>query len=146
MAPWTTAQIPDQTGRVVIVTGANSGIGRVAARELARAGADVTLACRSEDKAQEALSAIRRAVPGARVTFAPLDLAALSSVEAFARDFHAGHDRLDLLVNNAGVMAPPRRTTADGFELQFGTNHLGHFALTAQIGRASCRERVYSSV
>ena len=133
MAKWTADDIPDQTGRVVIVTGANSGIGLVAARELARAGATVVLACRNSDKAQAALESIRRSVTGARVETGRLDLSALASVSDFAREFGSGHDRLDLLINNAGVMATPKRSTEDGFELQFGTNHLGHFALTAQL-------------
>jgi NAD(P)-dependent dehydrogenase (short-subunit alcohol dehydrogenase family) len=130
---WTAEDIPDQRGRTAIVTGANSGIGLSAARELARAGASVTLACRNLDKGQAAFEAIKRAAPDAAVHLAELDLASLSSVERFAGNYADGHERLDMLINNAGVMAPPRRLTADGFELQFGTNHLGHFALTARL-------------
>jgi len=117
----------------VIVTGANSGIGLVAARELARAGAQVVLACRDTDKGSAAARDIAAEVPAARVEVSLLDLASLASVRQFAEAFRAGHAALDLLINNAGVMASPRRLTTDGFELQFGTNHLGHFALTALL-------------
>lgn len=130
---WTAGQIPDQQGRVAIVTGANSGIGFIAARELARAGARVVLACRNTEKAAAAARDIAAYAPGARVSVEALDLGSLASVRAFAERFTTSNERLDLLINNAGVMAPPRRTTADGFELQFGTNHLGHFALTALL-------------
>jgi NAD(P)-dependent dehydrogenase (short-subunit alcohol dehydrogenase family) len=130
---WTAADIPDQSGRVAIVTGANSGLGLATARELARAGASVTLACRTEEKARGALHSIRNQVPGAELTIARLDLADLSSVRAFAESFVAPGFALDLLINNAGIMAAPRRLTADGFESQFGTNHLGHFALTGLL-------------
>jgi NAD(P)-dependent dehydrogenase (short-subunit alcohol dehydrogenase family) len=127
---WTAADIPDQTGRTVVVTGANSGLGAAIVRELARAGATVIMACRNTEKGERAASAIRGQVPEATLEVRPLDLAELSSV----RDFAAGHqDGLDLLVNNAGIMAPPRRTTKDGFESQIGTNHLGHFALTGLL-------------
>jgi NAD(P)-dependent dehydrogenase (short-subunit alcohol dehydrogenase family) len=112
------------------VTGANSGIGLIAARELARAGAHVILACRDVAKGDAAARDIGGAVSGADVEVGELDLASLASVRAFAEGFRAKGTGLDLLINNAGVMAPPRRETADGFELQFGTNHLGHFALT----------------
>ena len=128
--PWSAADIPDQSGRRAIVTGANSGLGLVTARELARHGAAVVLACRDPRKGEAALLAIRDAVPGADVRLASLDLGSLAAVRAFA----AGMDEpLDLLINNAGVMAPPRRETTDGFELQLGTNHLGHFALTGLL-------------
>jgi len=127
---WSAADIPDQTGRGAIVTGANSGIGLVAARELARHGAAVVLACRNQAKGEAALAEVRAAAPEADVTLATLDLADLASVRAFAA---ARTAPLDLLVNNAGLMAPPRRTTKDGFELQLGTNHLGHFALTGLL-------------
>jgi len=138
---WTTAQIPDQHGRTAIVTGANSGLGLVVARELARKGASVVMACRNMDKGETAVGEIRAQVPDAQLELSELDLASLSSVEAFAERFGASYDGLDLLINNAGVMAPPRRETADGFELQFGTNHLGHFALTGRlIGRMEGRE------
>jgi NAD(P)-dependent dehydrogenase (short-subunit alcohol dehydrogenase family) len=138
---WTVERIPDQSGRLAIVTGANSGLGFVTAQELARAGAHVVLACRNAAKGEAACEAIERSAPGAQVQLEVLDLAGLDSVRSFADRFHAAHDGLDLLINNAGVMAPPRRQTADGFELQFGTNHLGHFALTALlIGAMEGRE------
>jgi NAD(P)-dependent dehydrogenase (short-subunit alcohol dehydrogenase family) len=129
--PWTASNIPDQHDRLAIVTGANSGIGLVTARELARAGARVIMACRDIDKGDNAAAAIRADVAGAQVEVRALDLASLDSVRHFAD--HYSEPRLDLLINNAGVMAPPKRTTADGFELQFGTNHLGHFALTGLL-------------
>jgi NAD(P)-dependent dehydrogenase (short-subunit alcohol dehydrogenase family) len=138
---WTAEQIPDQAGRTAVVTGANSGLGLVAARELARAGADVVLACRDTAKGTAAAEAIRSAAPGAAVAVEELDLSSLASVRAFAERFAGGHESLDLLINNAGVMAPPRRETADGFELQLGTNHLGHFALAGLLlGRMQGRE------
>jgi NAD(P)-dependent dehydrogenase (short-subunit alcohol dehydrogenase family) len=127
---WSAADIPDQRGRRAVVTGANSGLGLVIARELARRGAAVVLACRNPAKGEAALAGVRAAAPDADVELGALDLASLESVRAFA----AAQDApVDLLVNNAGVMAPPRRTTADGFELQLGTNHLGHFALTGLL-------------
>ena len=125
---WSTADIPDQTGRRAIVTGANGGLGLIAARELAHKGASVVLACRNMQKGEIALAEVRAA--GGDAELAPLDLGNLASVRGFA----ASQERpLDLLVNNAGVMAPPRSQTADGFELQLGTNHLGHFALTGLL-------------
>jgi NAD(P)-dependent dehydrogenase (short-subunit alcohol dehydrogenase family) len=130
---WTTADIPDQSGRIAVVTGSNSGLGTVTARELARAGATVIIACRNTDKGDQAASSIRAAVPAAELEVVRLDLADLSSVRDFAQQIGAERERLDLLVNNAGVMAPPRRLTADGFESQLGTNHLGHFALTGLL-------------
>jgi NAD(P)-dependent dehydrogenase (short-subunit alcohol dehydrogenase family) len=129
MAEWTPAEIPDQSGRVAVVTGSNSGLGLVTARELARAGATVVLAAR-QGKAAGAESEIRSAAGDAQLDPRELDLADLDSVRAFAAEVGDAHPRIDLLVNNAGVMMPPRSTTADGFELQLGTNHLGHFALT----------------
>ena len=114
---WTAEQIPDQSGRTAVVTGANSGLGLSTARELARAGAHVVLACRNLEKGEAA----RREV-GSDAELEQLDLASLESVKAFAERFLASHDGLDLLINNAGLMAPPRGVTADGFELQFGTN------------------------
>jgi NAD(P)-dependent dehydrogenase (short-subunit alcohol dehydrogenase family) len=131
MTGWTTADIPDLTDRTAVVTGANSGLGYVTARELARKGARVVLACRSEARGSGAVERIGREVPGARVELRLLDLGDLASVRGFARALP--YDRLDLLVNNAGVMALPYGTTADGFETQFGVNHLGHFALTALL-------------
>ncbi|MFI6942849.1 oxidoreductase [Streptomyces sp. NPDC050418] len=131
MTAWTTRDIPDQSGRTAVVTGANSGIGLAAARELARRGARVVLACRSEARGREAVARITADIPSAEAEFAPLDLADLSSVRDFAGAF-AG-EQLDLLINNAGVMALPYGRTADGFETQFGVNHLGHFALTGLL-------------
>jgi NAD(P)-dependent dehydrogenase (short-subunit alcohol dehydrogenase family) len=122
--------MPDQHGRVAIVTGANSGLGAAIARELARAGATVIMAVRNPEKGERAASDIRRHVPDAALELRELDLSDLASVRAFASR-HQG--RLDLLINNAGIMAPPRRETKDGFESQFGTNHLGHFALTGLL-------------
>lgn len=134
MGKWTTANIPRQDGKLAIVTGANSGIGLHAARELARSGCSVILACRSAEKAAAAKQRIEQETPGASVIATVLDVANLASVRSYAAAFvaHSGH--LDLLINNAGVMAlPTRRMTPDGFELQFGTNHLGHFALTGLL-------------
>ena len=128
---WTAADIPDQSGRVAVVTGANSGLGLATSRELARAGAEVIMACRNLDKGEAAAEEVRAAASGGEVRLEQLDLADLSSVEAFAQRI-SGHP-LDLLINNAGLMAPPRRLTADGFESQIGTNHLGHFALTGRL-------------
>ncbi len=128
---WTAEDIPDQSGRTAVVTGANSGLGAITARELARKGAAVVLACRNTEKGEQAAASIRDAAPGAAVEVAKLDLADLNSVHAFAEGLE--HDRLDLLVNNAGLMAIPRRETKDGFEMQLGTNHLGHFALTGLL-------------
>lgn len=128
---WNASDIPDQSGRTAVVTGANSGIGLITARELARRGARVVLACRDESRGRAAAARIRSAVRDADAEFAPLDLADLASVREFATA-HAP-DRIDLLINNAGVMALPYGRTADGFELQFGVNHLGHHALTAQL-------------
>ena len=147
---WDVADIPDQTGRVAIVTGANSGLGLVTARELARAGARVVLACRNLDKGHAAVGQIRAAVPEAQLQLEELDLASLASVRGFSERFNATHDGLELLINNAGVMGTPRRRTADGFELQFGTNHLGHFALTTALletmeGREDARVVTLSS-
>ncbi len=136
---WTAAQIPDQSGRAAVVTGANSGLGLVTARELARAGASVVLACRNLEKGERALSELRAAAPPAQARLEPLDLADLRSVRAFAQRLSAEQQSLDLLINNAGVMAPPRRLTADGFESQLGTNHLGHFALTGLLLGLLCR-------
>jgi NAD(P)-dependent dehydrogenase (short-subunit alcohol dehydrogenase family) len=130
MAGWDAGDIPDQSGRIAVVTGANSGLGLVTARELARHGALVVLACRNMEKGRAAHAEVAAAASGAEPELEELDLASLDSVRAFVDRFRAKHDGLDLLVNNAGVMAAPRRHTADGFELHFGTNHLGHFALT----------------
>ncbi len=130
---WTAADIPEQGGRLAVITGANSGIGYEAARELARKGARVILAVRSQDKGRTAADAIRRETSGASVEVQPLDLSNLASVRSFAEALLAREPALPLLINNAGVMALPYRRTADGFEMQFGTNHLGHYALTGLL-------------
>ena len=130
---WSREDIPDQSGRVAIVTGANAGIGRETARELARQGAQVVLACRNEDKAEAAIDDIEDGIPDARVAFMRLDLEDLEQVRAFSAAAHDRFDRLDLLINNAGVMIPPAGKTKQGFELQIGVNHLGHFALTGLL-------------
>ena len=130
---WNIEQIDDQSGRVAIVTGSNSGIGFETAKALALRGARVVLACRSEDKGRAAVEAIEAAGPSGSVELGLLDLSSLDSVRAFAESFLDENERLDLLINNAGVMMPPASRTADGFELQFGTNHLGHFALTGLL-------------
>jgi NAD(P)-dependent dehydrogenase (short-subunit alcohol dehydrogenase family) len=130
---WTADQIPDQSGRTAIVTGANSGLGLVTARELARAGANVVLACRNLAKADAACGRILDAVPAAELEVRELDLSSLDSVRGFASDYRDEVGALDLLINNAGLMAPPRKESADGYELQFATNHLGHFALTGLL-------------
>lgn len=131
MGGWTARDIPGLRGRRAIVTGANSGIGYHTALQLARHGASVVLACRSAGRGRAAYDRMKAAAPDADLVLGSLDLADLSSVRTFA-DRHGGAP-LDLLVNNAGVMALPRRSTADGFETQFGTNHLGHFALTGLL-------------
>lgn len=126
--------IPSQAGRLAIVTGANSGIGYFTALELARAGAEVVLACRSAAKGEAAAARMQAELGGAKGVFEPLDLASLASVRDFAGRMKARHGSLDLLINNAGLMAlPHRETTADGFEMQIGVNFLGHFALTALL-------------
>src|ERR1017187_10698963 len=133
MAHWSIRDMPHLSGQTVLVTGANSGLGYETALALATAGADVVLACRDEKKGSEAVDRIRRTAPAAQVVLANLDLADQSSIRDFAAKFNAAHRGLNILVNNAGVMAIPRRETADGFEMQFGTNHLGHFALTGLL-------------
>ena len=130
---WTAADIPDQTGRIAVVTGANTGLGFETAKALAAGGANVVLAVRNVDKGKDAATRIAADSPGADVAVQPLDLSSLDSVRAAAGDLRASHERIDLLINNAGVMYTPRGRTADGFELQFGTNHLGHFALTGLL-------------
>jgi NAD(P)-dependent dehydrogenase (short-subunit alcohol dehydrogenase family) len=133
MTKWTAADIPDQTARTVLITGSNSGLGLRSAEALARAGARVLLACRNPAKAAEALTAVEACATTAAPSVVPLDLADLASVEAAADEVGRRVDRLDVLMNNAGVMAVPLSRTADGFEMQFGTNHLGHFALTGRL-------------
>jgi NAD(P)-dependent dehydrogenase (short-subunit alcohol dehydrogenase family) len=138
-AEWTADKIESQYGRTVIITGGGSGLGLIVARELAGAGARVVIASRDAKKLLQATDSIKAEHPKAIVEAAELDLANLASVRAFAKSFLASHDRLDVLINNAGVMAAPYRKTADGFELQFGTNHLGHFALTGLLMPALSR-------
>ncbi|BBX10140.1 SDR family NAD(P)-dependent oxidoreductase [Mycolicibacterium aichiense] len=133
MAPWTSADIPDQTGRTVVITGANTGLGYETARALAAKGAHVVLAVRNLDKGKAAADLVVRRYPGADVSVQELDLTSLASIRAAADELRARHDRIDLLINNAGVMMTPKQTTQDGFELQFGTNHLGHFAFTGLL-------------
>jgi NAD(P)-dependent dehydrogenase (short-subunit alcohol dehydrogenase family) len=145
MSGWNTSDIPSQSGRVAVVTGANSGLGLVTARELARAGATVVMGCRDTGRGTAALKRVRDEVPGADVSLESLDLASLASVRGFAKRVGSAYDGIDLLVNNAGVMAIPRATTADGFEMQLGTNHLGHFALTGLL-LPSMRDRAGSRV
>ena len=133
MAKWTASDIPDQTGRVAVVTGANTGLGYETAAALADHGAHVVLAVRNLDKGKDAAARITAQSPGADVALQELDLTSLDSVRAAAQQLRSDHDRIDLLINNAGVMYPPKATTKDGFELQFGTNHLGHFAFTGLL-------------
>ena len=134
MASWTAANIPDLAGRTAVVTGANSGLGFATARALAEHGATVVVACRDEGRCAAAVARLREALPTERLEPMLLDLADFDSVSAFSRRVKDQFGALDILVNNAGVMAPPKRlVTAQGFELQFGTNHLGHFALTAHL-------------
>ncbi|OBB82751.1 short-chain dehydrogenase [Mycobacterium colombiense] len=133
MAKWTTADIPDQTGRVAVITGANTGLGYETALALADHGAHVVLAVRNLDKGKDAAARITAQSPHADVALAELDLTSLASVRAAAEQLRSAHDRIDLLINNAGVMYTPKSNTKDGFELQFGTNHLGHFAFTGLL-------------
>ncbi|HLM05432.1 MAG TPA: oxidoreductase [Blastococcus sp.] len=130
---WTPADIPDLTGRTAVVTGANGGLGLVTAHELAAKGAHVVLAARDQAKAAAAEQQIRTRSPQASTEIVPLDLGSLDSVATAAEAINGKHDTIDLLVNNAGLMAMPERRTADGFEMQLGVDHLGHFALTAHL-------------
>jgi NAD(P)-dependent dehydrogenase (short-subunit alcohol dehydrogenase family) len=130
---WSEADVPNQSGRIAIVTGANTGIGYHTAAVLAQCGAHVVLAVRNLEKGNAALARIVAAQPQADVTLAELDLSSLDSVRAAAGTLRANYPRIDLLINNAGVMWTPKQVTADGFEMQFGTNHLGHFALTGLL-------------
>ena len=132
-AKWTSDEVPVQQGRLAVVTGANTGLGFETARVLAARGASVVLAVRDTEKGKAAAARIAGTAPGADVTVQPLDLASLESVRAAAGELRARHPAIDLLINNAGVMFPPKQTTVDGFELQFGTNHLGPFALTGLL-------------
>jgi len=130
---WTPAAIPDLSGKVALVTGANSGLGYYTAMHLGKNGAHVVITTRSEEKGAQALESLRNDAPNGHFEHIEMDLSDLESVRIAAAQFTAGHDQLHILMNNAGVMAPPRRETAQGFELQFGVNHLGHFALTALL-------------
>jgi NAD(P)-dependent dehydrogenase (short-subunit alcohol dehydrogenase family) len=132
-AKWTSDDVPGQHGRLAVVTGANTGLGFETARVLAARGASVVLAVRDTERGKAAAARIAGAAPGADVTVQPLDLASLESIRAAAGELRAQHPAIDLLINNAGVMFPPRQATGDGFELQFGTNHLGPFALTGLL-------------
>ncbi len=133
MTDWTSADIPDQTGRTAVITGANTGLGFETAKALAAKGAHVVLAVRNLDKGKSAADLIARRHPGSAVSLQELDLTSLASVRDAAEQLRADYDQIDLLINNAGVMMTPKSTTKDGFELQFGTNHLGHFAFTGLL-------------
>jgi NAD(P)-dependent dehydrogenase (short-subunit alcohol dehydrogenase family) len=133
MSKWTESDVPDQSGRIAIVTGANTGLGFETAKVLAAKGAQVVIAVRDTEKGKAAAAQIVGNVPHADIAVQPLDLGSLQSVRAAADELKAAYPRIDLLINNAGVMYPPKQTTSDGFELQFGTNHLGHFALTGLL-------------
>ena len=133
LSRWTAADVPDQSGRTALVTGANSGLGLHTSLELARKGARVLMACRDTGRGEAALARVRSEVPGAAVELVQLDLASLAGVRSAAEDVAGRTSALDLLVDNAGVMAVPRSVTVDGFETQLATNHLGHFALTGLV-------------
>ncbi len=133
MTDWKATNIPDLTGKIALVTGANNGLGKASTQLMAAEGAQVVMAVRTVSKGEMAADDIRKSAPSAQLAVMALDLANLASVHAFAADFTATHDRLDILMNNAGVMATPQMTTQDGFELQLGTNHLGHYALTGLL-------------
>jgi NAD(P)-dependent dehydrogenase (short-subunit alcohol dehydrogenase family) len=130
---WSTADIPDQSGRVAVVTGANGGLGLEVTRELARKRAHVVMAARDQSKAKTAQASIRDEIPNASLELQPLDLASLASIREAAAEILTDHPRVDILVNNAGLMGIPERRTEDGFEMQLAVNHLGHFALTALL-------------
>jgi NAD(P)-dependent dehydrogenase (short-subunit alcohol dehydrogenase family) len=130
---WTVNDMPDQTGRIAVITGANSGLGLEASRELARKGATVVMAVRNMEKGQAAADGIKAEIPAADLELRELDLGSLGSVRAFAATVREQHDHIDILLNNAGLMATPAGQTADGFETQVGTNHLGHFVLTEEL-------------
>jgi NAD(P)-dependent dehydrogenase (short-subunit alcohol dehydrogenase family) len=133
MKKWTSDDVPGQHGRLAVVTGANTGLGFETAQVLAARGASVVLAVRDIEKGKHAAARIADTAPGANVRVQPLDLTSLDSIRAATDELRAKHPRIDLLINNAGVMFTPKQTTRDGFELQFGTNHLGHFALTGLL-------------
>ena len=134
MAPNLVATVPDLSGKLAVITGSNSGLGFGLARRLSAAGADVVMAIRNRAKGEAAIDEIRATVPDAKLTIKPLDLSSLAGVAALGEQLNAYGRPIDILINNAGVMTPPKRdTTTDGFELQFGSNHLGHFALTAHL-------------
>ncbi len=130
---WTHHDIPDLSGKVVVITGANSGLGLESTKLMAAKGATIVMACRNMTKAEAAKNEVMQSVPHAKLDLMQLDNASLASVRAFADAFKAKYDRLDILLNNAGVMAIPRTLTEDGFEMQIGVNHLGHFALTGLL-------------
>ncbi len=130
---WIPQNLPSQSGKTIIITGANSGLGFASTQALARAGATVVMACRSEERGKRALQAVKQKVPDSQVELMLLDLGSLDSVAAFAEAFARKYGRLDVLLNNAGIMATPFGKTEEGFEKQFGVNHLGHFALTARL-------------
>ena len=132
-AKWTSDDVPGQQGRLAVVTGANTGLGFETAQVLAARGASVVLAVRDTEKGKRAAARIVGTAPGANIMIQPLDLTSLDSIRAAAAELRAQHPAIDLLINNAGVMLTPQQTTRDGFELQFGTNHLGHFALTGLL-------------
>jgi NAD(P)-dependent dehydrogenase (short-subunit alcohol dehydrogenase family) len=136
---WVAADIPGQVGRTAVVTGANGGLGLETARALAAAGAHVVMAARNQDKAADAVAEIRRGVPDASLEVVALDLASQASVREAAERMLAAHERIDMLINNAGVMGIPERRTADGFEMQFGVDHLGHWSLSALLMPALLR-------
>lgn len=133
MAEWTTKDIPDQSGKIVIVTGGNSGLGYESVLALAEKNATVIMASRDQAKALTAISQIKQQIPQAKIEFQPLDLASLASVRTFANDFKADYNQLDILINNAGISTNNRQETTDGFEMHLGVNHLGHFALTGLL-------------
>ena len=130
---WKSRDIPDLSGRVAVVTGGSTGLGLQTVHKLAVHGAEVVIGARNLERAQAARRLVEARVPGASISINPLDLGSLASVEAFAREVTAAHPSIDLLFDNAGVMAMPEGVTADGFETHFGTNHLGHFALTVRL-------------
>jgi len=133
MEKWTISDIPNLTGRVIIITGANAGLGFEASKQLARKGATIIMACRNIEKAKSAVKQLKREIPLALAEFIQLDLSSLRSVRSFVESFKAKYDRLDVLINNAGIMFGPYVKTEDGFESTFGIDHLGHFALTGLL-------------